>query len=311
MPNEFIIRDGFLSKNVTVTGSLTVTLGITGSIVTASSAVTSSQTTFAATASVITSVISSSYSLQSVTSSYANGTYFVLTDVTTSLAFPRITRPTITAGLTSSMGGIISPFPGPFGWQTTATTAATVPAGTVYLTPIVIQSRITAQSIGVMVLGNTANNSGRFDVGLYSNISNRLLPGTIIASASISGSVITRTGSMYTASLSSPVTLTKDSIYWLGMVMSGSSGQNFYLTYSFTGVAWTGFPQNKMCNPLLGIHIPNNDATYRQVAYYTTTSTDATLPKTYSTNTASYTVLSYGTKVGSATNIPIPPSILF
>jgi hypothetical protein len=160
------------------------------------------------------------------------------------------------------------------------------------------------------VAGNTTNNPGKFDVGIYSSLSN-LLPGTIIASASISGAIITVSSSMYTASLSTPTVLVKDNIYWLAMVMSGSVSQNFYLTYQWTaGISWASAPQNKLYNPLLGIHIPNNDVTYRNVAYYTTTSIN--LPVTMPSTTSSYTILSYGARVGTnTTNIPIPPAILF
>ena len=96
--------------------------------------------------------------------------------------------------------------------------------------------------------------------------------------------------------------------------MSGSSGQNLYMSYQWlAGATWGSAPQNKLSNPLLGIQIPNNDAIYRQVAYYTTNS--ITLPLTMSSVPNNYSVLSHGVRVGagsSATsNIPIPPVIFY
>lgn len=67
MPNEFVIGSGFIaSNNSTVTGSLTVTGGITGSLLG-----TSSWASNAITSSYVLNAVSSSYSLNSTSASYA------------------------------------------------------------------------------------------------------------------------------------------------------------------------------------------------------------------------------------------------
>jgi hypothetical protein len=317
MPNEFIIREGFdNTNNVIITGSLTVTGEITGSLVSASYAFTSSISQNTVTASLITNVTSASYSVTTLSSSYAVGTYVVTNDVTTSFALPRID--TIGIGqvglqITSSLGGMIHPFHGPYGWQVLRFNPIN-PVGVIYVTPITTPSTITAKQAGVVCFGGTANNSGRIDIGIYSSL-NSMLPGNLLASARISGSILTTSASLYTASLSSNVVLEKDNIYWLAMVMSGSSGQNFYSTYQWTTIftSWISVIQNKMYNPLLGIHIPNSEGTYRHVAYYTTSST-IELPNTMPSSASSYSVLSYGTRISTPTlqsNIPIPPCIFY
>jgi hypothetical protein len=311
MANEFIIREGFNNTtDATISGSLIVTIGITGSLQSASYAITASTSQNSLSASIITNIASSSYSTNALSASYATGAYFISNDVTTSFAFQRIT--TVGANLTGSTGGMISPFPGPYGWQLARFNNIN-PIGTIYTTPIAIQSTIMAQKIGVMCAGNTANNSGRIDVGIYSSL-DTMLPGILLASASISGSILTTAMALYTASLSVNTTLQKDNIYWLSMAMSGSSGQNFYMTYQWfsTPGFWISVAQNKLYNPLLGIQAPNSDSTYRQVAYYTTSS--VILPATMSSTSASYSVLSYGTKLSASSfgsNIPIPPAIIY
>ena len=312
MANEFIIREGFNIVNTTViSGSLTVTGGITGSIQSASFAITSSFSTNSLTSSLITNIASSSYSITTISASFATGSNFVLSDVTRSFTLQKIDA--IGGSLTGSTGGMISPFPGPFGWQVLRFNNIN-PIGTIYATPIAIQSTITAQKIGIVSAGGTANNAGKIDIGIYTN-TDRMLPGTLIVSGTISGSIMTTALALYTSSLSATTVLQKDNIYWLLMSMSGSSGQNFYSTYQWNNLSttiWSYAAQNKLYNPLLGIQIPNNNATYRQVAYYTTSS--ITLPSIMPTTTSSYSVLSYGTRLSSSTNginIPIPPAIFY
>jgi hypothetical protein len=71
MPNEFVSRNGFISKNDSViTGSLTVTNGIYGNILSASYSETASYSLTAATASYVISAISASYSDYAETASY-------------------------------------------------------------------------------------------------------------------------------------------------------------------------------------------------------------------------------------------------
>jgi len=80
MPNEFVIGSGFIAtNNSTVTGSLTVTGGITGSLLGtsswASNAITSSYVLNAISASYVLNAISSSYALNATSASYSlNGT---------------------------------------------------------------------------------------------------------------------------------------------------------------------------------------------------------------------------------------------
>ena len=78
-------------------------------------AITASISQNSLSSSLITNIASSSYSTNALSASYTTGAYFIPSDVTTSFAFPRIN--TIGANLTGSTGGMISPFPGPHGWQ--------------------------------------------------------------------------------------------------------------------------------------------------------------------------------------------------
>jgi hypothetical protein len=83
MANEFIARNGLISQNNSVvTGSLTVTQGITGSLqgtaTTASYILNAVSSSFALTASYVQNAQSASYVLQAVSSSFALTASFAL-----------------------------------------------------------------------------------------------------------------------------------------------------------------------------------------------------------------------------------------
>jgi len=318
MANEFVIREGFLSTQyASVTGSLIVTSGITASLNTASYAFTASYSDSALSASVTTTIASSSYSNNSLSSSYSIQALNVLGSITASYLLPQNST-ILTNGIlpgTASIGGILYPFNAMTILNTAQFNAVLNAQGIIYLTPIAIQSTCIPTKLGV--LSNTAlANPGRITVGIYTG-TDRMLPDTLITSASITGIGTTRT--VYTASVSDSITLQKDQIYWLAMVMSGSTGatsQNSYATNNFiSSTAWFGFTQNRLFNPLLGVQVPINTISLRQVAYYTTSSVNQLLPTTLPNTTSSYTVLSYNNRStqggNNAGSVPIPPLIFY
>jgi hypothetical protein len=84
MANEFVAKNGLISQNnSTVTGSLIVTAGITGSLQGTSSwannAVTSSYAANANTASYVANAQTASYVLQAVSASFATTASYALT----------------------------------------------------------------------------------------------------------------------------------------------------------------------------------------------------------------------------------------
>lgn len=316
MANEFIIREGFFSKNqAIITGSLIVTSGITASLDTASFAFTSSYSTFALSASITTNISSASYSNFTETSSYSLQTFYISGSLSASILPKQITS-IITQPATASVGGVLFPFNASSIYTLALFNTPTNAQGIVYLTPIAIQSSCIVQKLGVLC--NTAVvNPGSIRVGIYSNSSN-MLPSTLLTSASLTG--LTTIRRVYTSSVSDNITLQKDEIYWLGMVMSGSAGANSQNSYATTGYTsgftqWFGYTQNKLFNPLLGVYTPVSTISLRQIAYYTTSSITHLLPTSLSPTASQYGVLSYNdrTTTGgtSAATSPIPPFIFY
>jgi hypothetical protein len=318
MANEFIIREGFLSNgSTTVTGSLIVTSGITGSLNTASYAFTASYTTNALSASITTTITSASYSTTALSSSYSIQASNIIGTVTASYLLPQntTTLSNIILPGTASIGGILYPFNSMTILNIAQFNAVTNAQGTIYLTPIAIQSSCVPIKLGVVANTSLAN-AGRITLGIYSG-TDRMLPDALLTSASILNIGTIRT--VYTGSVSNTITLQKDQIYWLAMVMSGSAGgnsQNSYATNNFiSSTSWFGFTQNRLFNPLLGVQIPINTISLRQVAYYTTSSANQLLPTTLPNTTSSYTVLAYNSRStqggNNAGSVPFPPLIFY
>lgn len=316
MANEFIIRDGVFSKNgIYITGSLTVTSAITGSLTTASYAETSSYTTYALSASLTTNVNTASYSVYTETSSYSLQTLNISGSVTSSILPQQITS-IITLPATASVGGVLFPFNASTIYTLQLFNTPQNAQGIIYLTPIAIQSACTVQKLGVLCNTGTTN-PGKISVGIYSGAPN-MLPDTLLTSASISG--LTTVRRVYTSSVSNNIVLQKDEIYWLGMVMSGSIGASSQNSYSTTGYTagftqWFGFTQNKLFNPLLGVYVPAATVALRQISYYTTSSVDQLLPTILPLSASNYGVLSYNDRTNTggtpAATSPIPPFIFY
>lgn len=226
MANEFIVRNGLIAQNnSTITGSLIVTNGITGSLF--------------GTASFSTNTISSSLA---TTSSYA---------ITASLA--TTSSYAITASLAQSIefeGKILSPgYPGGYILPVKTTTPVTnLAASSVADTtpniryyPIQLSRDTLISSIGTLVRATLASTTGSYRLGIYSDIEtpspltqgSNSLPGVLLADyGAVSQIGITQAFiEIAIASINRP-TLKKGEIYWLAIATSGSGTQAVTATNS-------------------------------------------------------------------------------
>jgi hypothetical protein len=316
MANEFVIREGFSSEaNATITGSLTVTGGITGSLASASYAITASYSINALTASLVSSIPTASFTNFAVSASQATLGSFVpsyATNYTTTQL-----NPNFITGITGS--GYLSPML--YSTVNTGTATANRQLNTVYLTPLYINSNCTVRKIGVLSQRVGANNNIR--LGLYTN-SNLMLPET-----NLSDTVITpldNTARFYEAALATPVNLQAGEIYWIAsmlcggaVVVGGGVGTVANISYRTVDTQLLSLPQggiNKIYNNLLGSTAPINQNAIKHISYYaltvaSTASLQASLPQT----PGSYTIYSYGARINNTTlltfysNTFIPPAI--
>jgi hypothetical protein len=316
MANEFVIREGFSSEaNVTITGSLTVTGGITGSLASASYAITASYSLNALTASLVSSIPTASLTNFAVSASLAALGSFVpsyATNYTTTQL-----NPNFITGITGS--GYLSPML--YSMVNTGTATANRQLNTVYLTPLYINSNCTVRKIGVLSQRVGANNNIR--LGLYTN-SNLMLPET-----NLSDTVITpldNTARFYEAALATPVNLQAGEIYWIAsmlcggaVVVGGGVGTVANIAYRTVDTQLLSLPQGgiiKIYNNLLGSTAPINKNAIKHISFYaltvaSTASLQASLPQT----PGSYTIYSYGARINNTTlgtfytNTFIPPAI--
>jgi len=316
MANEFIIREGFISESDTVvTGSLTITGGITGSLPTSSFAVTASYSLNSLTASLVNSISTASLANFATSASFATLGSFV-----PSYARNYTTTQLNPDNITGSSGiGYLSPML--HSTVNTQTAQANRQLNTIYLTPLYINSNCTVRKIGVLSQRVGANNNIR--LGLYSN-SNSMLPET-----NLSDTVITPLDNIarfYEAPLATPINLQAGEIYWIASMLCGGStivgggvGVVANISYRTIDPQLLSLPQggiNKIYNNLLGSTAPINQNAIRHISYYaltvaSTASLQASLPQT----PGSYTIYSYGARINNTTlgtfysNTFIPPAI--
>jgi hypothetical protein len=310
--NEFIIRSGFNVKNdVIITGSLNV-YNITGSITSASYGITASYTFQAITASLVTTIPSSSYTTYAISSSYADvadrlnnyslGTYEAV-NITTSYA-----ASSGDLGYTfSTVNSIASP-----GTFSIANRAAFL--NSLVLSPIV--APITGTVTKMLVMGQSVGvgSTGSVRLGIYSN-SRAMLPDTLILDAGSASLFPTVRMGYETDAIVGGPRLQQGEIYWLAMVtVNPGAGNTSYLTFN-NSTLLNLFPFNRIFNPLLGVAYPSNDLSIRTLANYryrldNTASLPLTLPQTISSYTASaYGVIDPGAPSGVAGTIPIGPAV--
>ena len=276
MPNEFVARNGFISKqDSTITGSLTVTGGLTGSILSASYSITASYSSNSATASFVVSAITASYSAYAVSASYAltasaglDTSYDASQPTTPSFGYitPNICMSEVTGAYTSIPGLdriIVTPF-------------------LVYADCILTGSGITFGSTGSGVIAAAR-------MGLYADSGN-MLPGTLIQDF---GQVTTNlTSSVYSqvAPNPRPLRLNAKTVYWTAVVGDGAVKLP------------VPFFVNGMYNPILQVQISSSGLTsHRNIYSYGYVSGGAVtsgLPSTMPATAASYTVNSYFTASG-------------
>jgi len=310
MANEFIIRDGFQSKfGLVVTGSLTVTAGITGSLSTASYAITAGFASTGVSASLTNNIDSSSYSIFANSASYAIlGTY--VSSSTINYTAPQVS-PT---DLASSIGsvGYLSPM---YNFHNNLQAAHNNrQTNTIYLTPLLINSNCIVKKIGIPCQRTVTTVGIR--LGIYTN-SDLMLPETNIMDENLTPIANARV--LHEVTASTVVSLKAGEIYWLATMMTGNVTQPpLAVTVNYVTTAWANTFQNsaynRLFNPLMGLAPPSNQNAMRHISYYafTTASTgslQASLPQT----ALSYTVYSYGAKSTLAgvnnTNTFLPPVI--
>jgi len=318
MANEFIIREGFRTLgDLTVTGSLIITSGITGSIQSASLAISAGYSINANTASLVNNIASSSYSTFALSSSYSVAADNSLNYPTNSYTSTFISGGiSITAAGGTGAGGLgyISPVTVINYQAATAlldrTYAPTV--NTLYATPIVIPRTCTAAKIGITALVSAAPTAS-FLMGIY-DTSNSMLPNNLLTSTQV---LFTTLNSRYfsEASFSSPITLQQNEIYWLAFMCIQNAGNATYSTINWLNNATVPFinlTYNRIFNPLLGVAQPSNTNSHKQIAYYQySIANTGSMPSTLTQTLGSITPISYGTRILANTimTIPVGPSL--
>jgi hypothetical protein len=274
MANEFVARNGFISKTDSiVTGSLTITQGLYGTITTASYALSSSNSINAATASSVVSVVSSSYSTFAVTSSYS----------TTASVYAKPAY-TPTPGL-----GYISPC-----WCFTEVTGgyiSTTGLDNIILSPFLVHKDCKISTIGLSLASTSSGVTTTAKIGIYTD-NGAMLPNTLLNNQSF-GVVTASSNTIQYAEIDPPLlttfNLSAKTIYWVAVV-----GDNA-LRLPVPTV------NNGLYNPLLGVTVTGSGTTFptligvKNIVNYVYPSGGAitTLPSLLPQTAASYTINSY------------------
>lgn len=279
MPNEFVARNGFISlSGSVVSGSLTVTGGLTGSILSASYSITASYSPNSATASFVVSAISASFSTTAVSASYA---------LTASAWQKPSYAPTQTIGyITPQMA---------FG-EITGSTGTRPGINNILATPFLVHKDCTLDGLFVSFCSSGSGIATTASLGIYSD-NGSTLPQTLLR-----GGMLARTdsSSLFQHQLvapSIPLQLRAKTIYWVAIV--GDNGLVLPIV--------TGTIPNLLYNPILGIEVTASAIVssffpvYRNITSYGFVSASAGnpaigLPATLPQTTGSYTVNSYTTQ---------------
>jgi hypothetical protein len=281
MPNEFVTRNGFISKNNSViTGSLTATLGITGSVLSASYSNTASYTISSLTASYVVSAISASYSTFAATTSFA----------TSASAALKVSYDT-SARITDSIGYL---YPN---WCMTAVsgTFSSVPGqDNILLTPLLIRENCYLSSSIVTFASTSSNNNANVRIGVYSD-NGSTLPNTLLCDFGIVG---TTSASFQNKELLVPgaagttIPLKAKTVYWISVVCE--AGVRLPVPY------WV----NGLYNPILQVELSASAAVaglfpfIKNIGSYGIVSASSVtngMPSALPQTITSYTVNSYQT----------------
>jgi hypothetical protein len=242
--NKFNIRTGLLSRDfVSITGSLYITAGITGSANTASFANTASYSVTATTASFVTIVNSASYSFNSLSSSFADVAEYSPLTGTGSFEPPYVSG----SGVFQT-GSFLNPniYGVTFtGGQVYNVIASPVISQSLILAPLKVYKDCTVKDLTLIYAGNNATATA--SVFIYSN-TNKMLPGNKLYQGSFSGSFFF--GNLQFTPTSS-IQLKNNNVYWIGMATQND--QSVYRQYNALSI-------NRLYNPLLGVAVPSTSA---------------------------------------------------
>ena len=278
---NFSINNDFTSKdNSIISGSLSISEGITGSLfVTASFVYTSSYTDNAATASYTTVILadSASYSTNALTASLANTASYSIGPVYAPTQNIGYINPNIYIGVPSGFG-----------------TLSTANAGGVLFTPVTINKNCTLTTMSIAgggAAGMTAS------CALYSNNSTTNLPEYRLTSGTIESSISTPAQLIHFKNLNS-IELIANTTYWVAF----SGHASFRWVYTATNVYGIGY------NPLLGTRISTvANSTIAHTVPFIRSGSQAyslALSATCSQDTGSYFL-----NAGSFTNTPVLPCL--
>jgi len=278
MANEFVTRNGFISKaDSIITGSLTTTGGLTGSILSASYSLTASYSQNAQTASFVTTAISASYSTVAITASYA---------ITASVNMDISYDPSqlVTQGLS-----YISP-----NWcfaEVTGSYTSVPGLNNIILTPVFIHKTCTLNSLGLTFASTASGVTTTARLGIYTDSGNMLPLSLSQDLAFLTSSVTTSQFMEMSSAPVNSVILNAKTIYWVAVV--GDAALKLPVPRT----------ANSLYNPLLQVElsasavvasvypIVKNISSYGYVSASAVNGLPATLPQT----AASYVVNSYFT----------------
>lgn len=274
MSNEFVARNGFISKQDSeITGSLTVTNGLTGSVLSASYSVTASYSNTSVSASYVLSALTASYATYAVTTSYA---LTASAGLDTAYAITQPTTPNI---------GYISPNM----CMTEVTGSATAIPGldNIIVIPFLVYADCVLTGSG-LTFGSTGSGvETKARLGIYADNGN-MLPGNRIQDIGFLSSSVT-TIAYQQLNANPAITLKAKQVYWT--VVVGDNALKLPVPRLVNG----------MYNPILQVQITGSGLTsHRNIFSYGFVSGGAAtnLPLTMSATTTAYTVNSYFTSSG-------------
>lgn len=276
MPNEFVARNGFISKDDSiVSGSLSTTGNIIANITSASYVISSS---FA------TNSLTASYVLNAVTSSVTDFAVTASTAATASILKNPSYAPTV---------GIGYIFPNVIITTGSVAISRSLGLDRILFTPFTVEKTCTVATMGVM-FGSTGSEAAA-RLGLYSDSGNTCPQNLIQDFGTVATSSIPLVYSAITPTPS--ITLEKRKLYWTAIV------GNANLTLNICGLS------NGLYNPFLGV-VPVSGAIavtgFYNISGLTSASvgSNAALP-----STASQNINSYRLQTGSIDNLFLGPLV--
>ncbi len=271
MPNEFVARNGFISKQDSeITGSLTITGGLTGSVLSASYSITASYSNTSISASYVLSALTASYSDYAVTTSYAATASAALDTSYEISQFPTIGIGYITPSLCFT--------------EVTGAHSSIPRLDNIIATPFLVYNNCILTGSGITFGSTGSGVEATVRMGIYSDNGN-MLPGSLIQDLSFLSS--SNTAFTYQELETNPnVRLNAKTVYWVVAVGNGA------LKLPVPRLV------NGLYNPILQVEITSSGLTsLRNISSYGYVSGGAStgLPNTMPSTASLYTVNSYFT----------------